>query len=89
MIDPQTKNLFTETLGHGFLQKLADFAQERELKNRKGEYYTVHTFSKVLNGDRNMPKIEDIIVDCVDHYRQENEKREKRKAELAKKLQVA
>ncbi len=79
MISPELQKEIIKEVGSQHLIKMAAFAKKRKIKRSNGEFYSKHTFHKVLNNDLNLPEIEDVILDCAADYKKKRLAREERK----------
>ena len=82
MITEEQKILIVQEIGPKQNKKLCDYGRKKDVRRPNGEFYSVHTYEKVLNGVLDLPKIEDVILDCYQYYKRKRERREKRKEKI-------
>ena len=87
MITEEIKNSIVEVLGSHPVKKIVEFAKQESFKKDDGDFFNRSTFSLVLNGRREYPKIEDFILKCAQHHKKINEVRERKMREFAESVQ--
>lgn len=87
MITEEVRNSIVEVIGAHPVKKIVQFAKQENFKKEDGDFFNRSTFSLVLNGRREYPRIEDFILKCATHYKKLNEARERKMKEFAESVQ--
>ena len=86
MIDKKTSKSIIKAIGKNHLSKLVDFAKGRLENNYSSEASQKTIYGYVLHGKREDAAIEEMIIQCAEHYQKEKEAQLERLKNLAKRV---
>ena len=86
MINKKTAGAFIKAIGSNYITKISSFAKEKGVLKDDGTEYSNTIFSYVLHGKRDMPDIEDVIIECAEFYQDQREAKKRRMEDLAKRV---
>ena len=84
MRDEEATKILIDTIGKNHISKIAQYAENNDFQHNYGSERSLkQIISYVLHRKRDVPEIENLILECAEFHQKEKEKQSKRIKRLA------